>query len=146
LCLASFILFLLFFILLPFTLFMKSFNEIWTNLLLIMFSLSHPLPVARYLLKRDKFIALSSQLIRDILYSQKKHLNDTGRDILAWYNNLQLKIIKGLLKKDSISLEMILKPPDKESEDITAYCPRCQTQYRHQREDCADCRIALNKY
>jgi hypothetical protein len=193
----SFILFLLFFAILPFTLFVNLFSEIWMVLFLGMvllliiiltayyfthkkifserkgerwqnmfvmllspplavraahilsrdlFSLTHPLQAARYLFKRDRYIAFSSELIRNMIYSGKQFLTDTEEEIVTWYNGLQLKIITELLKKDAINLEMILTPPARESDDIAGYCPKCHAQYRAQAKDCADCNIALKKY
>ena len=101
----------------------------------------HPLALAAARCSETDFRELASWVLRDMNFPPEmdRATDNQAENCTEWFRQRFQSAVSSLLRDKGYSSEKLMAPPQRESECVQAYCPRCLCQFVIPEGVCKDC-------
>ncbi len=102
----------------------------------------HPLAAAKALLAEDQFRAFARLVLRDARQPLRPIYPTDDAALVPVVDTYRASLeasLVALVERSGLDVEQLLAPPEPESPDVRAWCPRCEQQYAVASGRCDDC-------
>lgn len=106
------------------------------------------LAVAHRLCGPEEFAGLAARVVLDteVEARQAEADPDCPSQVASWFRDLRGPALRGFLASNGLEADGLAEPPEPDSGEAKAYCPRCRVQFRRGGGDCPDCGLVLRSF